>query len=112
MKVESTHLEGVPVVRLSGRFDAYEVPQVRAWFDANKPAKAVVNLTGVNFLDSSALSLLVQQMKHCRERGGELALSCVAQPVRIIFELTRLDRAFPIAISEQEGVAALSFRRN
>ena len=41
-----------------------------------------------------------------------LAQSFPAQPVRIIFELTRLDRAFPIAISEQEGVAALSFRRN
>jgi anti-sigma B factor antagonist len=108
MELKTAELNGALVARLAGRFDAHEVPQVRAWFDARKPARAIVDLSGATFLDSAALSLLVQQMKHCRERGGDLALCGLAQPVRIIFELTRLDRAFRIAPDEAGALAALT----
>jgi anti-sigma B factor antagonist len=39
---------------------------------------------------------MVRTMKHCRERNGELILCGLRQPVRIIFELTRMDKAFRI----------------
>ncbi|MCW1968474.1 MAG: STAS domain-containing protein [Anaerolineae bacterium] len=83
-------------LRLSGRFDAHETPQVRQKFTEHAPKNALIDLSGVTFLDSAALSTLVQAMKNCRERGGELTLANMPQPVRIIFELTRLDKAFNI----------------
>lgn len=82
---------------LTGRFDAHQVPKVQKEVDAAlaNGAKAVVmDLTEVNFVDSSALAVMVRTMKHCRERGGDLFLCGVRQPVRIIFELTRMDKAF------------------
>ena len=50
--------------------------------------------------------MLVQGMKRCRERDGDLRLCALQQPVRMIFELTRLDRAFEIYQSEEDAVQA------
>jgi anti-sigma B factor antagonist len=45
-------------------------------------------------------------MKHCRSAGGDLHLCELRQPLRVIFELTRLDRAFAIFGAEAEALAA------
>ena len=107
MQLNSDQTNGILVLRLQGRFDAHETAQVREWFQANPTKQAVVNLSDVSFLDSSALSVLVQEMKRCRERGGDLILAGLPKAVRIIFELTRLDRAFRIVATEAEAIAQL-----
>ena len=66
--------------------------------------QVVVNLAGVNFIDSTGLATLVQGMKHCRQEKGDLRLCGLQQPVRIIFELTRLDKAFEILTDEESAV--------
>ena len=99
----------VSVLELAGRFDAYEVSAVKEWLNKvtnSSPAWVVVNLSTVNFIDSSGLAALVQGMKRCRQQDGDLYLCGLQQPVRIIFELTRLDRAFEIFAEENEAVAA------
>ncbi|NWJ44448.1 MAG: STAS domain-containing protein [Chloroflexi bacterium] len=99
----------VSILELKGRFDAYELKPVQQWFEdkttQGKP-KLVINLTGVHFLDSSALAALVQGMKHSRDKGGDLHLCNLQQPVRIIFELTKINRAIDIFASELEAVKA------
>jgi anti-sigma B factor antagonist len=52
------------------------------------------------------MATLVQGMKRCREKEGDLRLSELQQPVRMIFELTRLDRAFEIFNSERDAILA------
>jgi anti-sigma B factor antagonist len=104
-------LNRVAVVRLSGRFDAHEVAAVRHTLTTlinDSMGKVVVNLSKVTFIDSSGLAALVQGMKHCREKGGDLHLCRLAQPTRIIFELTRLDKAFPIFEEEQQAILAFA----
>lgn len=99
----------VAVLRLTGRFDAHEVEPVNAWLSEQVQAghtKVVINLEGVNFIDSTALSALVRGLKNCREKKGDLHLCSLQQPVRVIFELTRLDKAFEIYPSESEASEA------
>ena len=101
----------INILELSGRFDAYEVPPVKEMLQEmvqKSPAQVVINLGQVNFVDSSALAAMVQGMKHCRENSGDLHLCQLQQPVRIIFELTRLDKAFEIYATEEEAVAAFA----
>lgn len=84
---------------IAGRFDAHQAPKVQKEIDAalaNGVNTVILDLSEVNFVDSSALAVMVRTMKHCRERNGELILCGVRQPVRIIFELTRMDKAFRI----------------
>ncbi|MEL6148080.1 MAG: STAS domain-containing protein [Chloroflexota bacterium] len=102
-----TH-NGVDILELSGRFDAYEVPEVTRWMDDNPNAKnMVVNLQGVGFIDSSGLATLVKGLKRCRRNGGDMYLCNLQQAVLIIFELTRLDKAFNIVADETAALNTL-----
>ena len=87
------------VVSLAGRFDAHEADsfkeQLLAKIDGGE-SQIGVDLADVNFLDSTALAALTSGMKRCREAGGDLVLMNPSDPVRVILELTRLDRAFSI----------------
>jgi anti-sigma B factor antagonist len=108
MKIQTKEYEGIHVLEISGRFDAHTIPEVRDWIKvkmADQP-QLVIDLENVTFVDSAALATLVQGMKQCREQDGDLLLCRLAQPVRIIFELTRLDRAFAIFDSVPAAVAA------
>jgi len=111
MELKSLVQEDIHILRLTGRFDAYEAPAVRQWLvdTTNSPKpQIIINLSGVDFIDSTGLATLVQGMKHSREQNGDLYLTELQQTVRIIFELTRLDKAVSIFSSETEAVQAFS----
>ena len=94
---------------ISGRFDAQSAPPIAEWLEhiaATTPGRVVVNLVGAPFLDSSALAVLVRAVKRCRMRGGDVRLCGVQPSVRLIFELTRLDRAFDMFADVDEAVSS------
>ena len=99
MEIETRTVGSVTIFSLAGRFDAFTAPAVAdtlAIATMVPPACVVVNLEKVTFVDSTARAALVQGMKRTREHTGDLKLCGLQQPVRIIFELTRLDKAFEI----------------
>lgn len=99
----------VTVLQLDGRFDAYEAPQISAWIDEHitpSQSQIVADLSAVSFIDSTALATLVKGMKRCRQHGGDLYICGLVKTVRIIFELTRLDKAFRIFETRAEAVDA------
>ncbi len=111
MELKTRHINNVLVLELDGRFDTQTVPSVRELIrnaTSGEPAQLVVNLDEVHFVDSTALSALVEGMKRSRQLGGDLRLCNLQQPVRMIFELTRLDRAFEIFTNEEEAVQAFN----
>lgn len=100
----------VPVLNLNGRFDAHVVPAVNQWIDkttATEPARVIVDLSNVSFIDSIALATLVRAMKRCRQHKGDLYVCGLQQPVRIIFELTRLDKAFTLFTDRVQALRAI-----
>jgi anti-sigma B factor antagonist len=102
-------VETVRVLALSGSFNNYTAPPARQWLDeaaSQPPAYVVVNLSEVNFIDSTALSTLVGGWKSSRELKGDVRLCGLQQPVRMIFEMTRLDRVFEIYNHEAEAIQA------
>ena len=106
MEIVKSSRTNLPVLQLKGRFDAHEVEPVNGWLAEQTKAgnvRLIVNLEGVNFIDSTALSTLVRGLKLCREQNGDLHVCSLQQPVRVIFELTRLDKAFDIFPNEEEA---------
>lgn len=109
MELKLRFADNVKILELAGRFDTYTAGEVRQWIDevtVEEPANIVVNLQGVDFVDSTALATLVQGVKNCRQHNGDLRLCDVKQSVRMVFELTRLDRFFEIYPQEAEAVKA------
>lgn len=109
MEMKTRIMDAVQVVNLHGRLDAHQGKQVDSILAtaANQCNRTVVNLSKVHFIDSTGLSVLVKGMKHHREQQGDLVLCELQQPVRIIFELTRLDRMFAIYATETDALQAL-----
>jgi len=99
MKVTKEECRGVLVFTLDGRFDAYRAQGLRQELleaiDQDN-GRVIVDLSKVTLVDSQGLSALVTGMKRARQKGGDLRLVGLPSSVRIVFELTRLDRAFEI----------------
>ncbi|MEM7030663.1 MAG: STAS domain-containing protein [Chloroflexota bacterium] len=109
IKLRYSDDETISILELEGRFDAHEVPSVKSWLERaidKSPARVVINLDGVHFIDSLALATCVQGMKHARQRQGDIHLCSLQQPVQIIFELMRLDKAFDIFHDERSAIQA------
>lgn len=107
MDISIEKKQGVTVIRLADRFDAYTAPAVKEKLLALQEAGQVnvlVDLSAVDFVDSTGLATLVAGLKHCRRAGGELMLLGLQPRVRVIFGLTRLDHAFRIFDDEVEAL--------
>ncbi len=101
MQITTTHPqpEVAHSLDLVGRFDAFEVPSfddIIASLPSETGQTIAVDLSQVEFIDSAALASLVRVMKRQREAGGDLILRKPSDPVRVIFELTKLNAAFTI----------------
>ncbi|MFZ4827257.1 MAG: STAS domain-containing protein [Phototrophicaceae bacterium] len=109
MEVTSKIVDGIPILILEGRFDSYEVQRVsESVLQMMSEMKyLVVNLQATTFIDSSALSCLVQAMKRARLQQGDVILAAMSETVATIFELTRLNIAFTIYSTEAEAIQAL-----
>lgn len=63
-------------------------------------AHVLVDMTGVESLDSAGLMALVSTLTLAQQLGKQLTLFGISPSVRIVFELTQLDRVFEI-VEEQ-----------
>ena len=68
--------------------------------------RVVVDLTGVTFIDSSALGALVGGTRRSAEVGAELMIVCPAGSVARVIEITGLNRAFAIYATRAEALGA------
>ncbi|MFN3647959.1 MAG: STAS domain-containing protein [Armatimonadota bacterium] len=102
--------EGVAVIGLSGEVDVYTSPRVKQEIVNllnEGTVKMVVDLTGVEYLDSTGLGVLIGGLKRARERDGDLKLICDNVRILRIFEITGLTKIFDIYRSESEAVESL-----
>ncbi len=108
MEWTERNLDGIRIVELSGRLDAAEAPAIgEALAGGGVDRRVVVSMAGVSFIDSTALAVLVREMKRARELQGDLVLAELPPRVRIVFELTGLDHAFDIHPTSEAATAAL-----
>lgn len=111
MKLDVSHEQGVAVVAPQvRRLDAAVAPafkeQVVALAQAGEK-RIVVDLSGVDFLDSSGLGALVSLLKALGPQGA-LAVSGAKGSVLSLFKLTRMDKVFAIADSRGDAVRRLA----
>ncbi|MHB1457082.1 MAG: STAS domain-containing protein [Armatimonadota bacterium] len=99
----------ISIIVLEGEVDVYTAPQLKQQIikilDEGKK-KIIVNLEAVEYLDSTALGVLIGGLKRLREREGSLDLICTNNRMKRIFEITGLDRIFNILASEAEALSS------
>jgi anti-sigma B factor antagonist len=99
------------VIELGGEVDLYTAPEFKErlveLIESGKK-QIVVDLSQATFIDSTTLGVLVGGVKRLRPAGGSLALVCTDQNITKIFEITGLDRVFPIHDTRDEALSAVA----
>jgi anti-sigma B factor antagonist len=106
--LEVTERGSWAVLAVAGEVDVATVPRLREQLHslvAQGRHHIVVDLEGVDFLDSTGLGVLVGALKRVRTNGGELALVCTQSRIRKVFEVTGLTKVFSLYDSVDEAVA-------
>ncbi|MFD8518747.1 anti-sigma factor antagonist [Streptomyces capillispiralis] len=93
------------IVRVGGEIDVYTAPKLRELVNDGS-FHLVVDMEGVDFLDSTGLGVLVGGLKRVRAHEGSLRLVCNQERILKIFRITGLTKVFPIHTSVEEAVAA------
>jgi len=109
MKVVHSQERGVAVGQVDSR--VLDAATAAAFKDGVKPmltgaAKVVLDLSKVEFIDSSGLGALVASLRQAHAVGADIKLSGLRKPVRALFELVRMHRVFEVFNSAEEAVAS------
>lgn len=106
--LETDHQHGWAVLRAKGDVDLFSAPDLRtAIYDLIEAGdtRIAVELSGVAFLDSTGLGVLVGALKRLRERSGRMILVSPQKPVSRVLSVTGLDKIFTVqAEFEPDGI--------
>ncbi|MBT8228089.1 MAG: STAS domain-containing protein [Dactylosporangium sp.] len=100
---------GCTVLTVGGEVDVYTAPRLRErlidLFEQGS-RRVVVDLSGVEFLDSTGLGVLVGALKRLRAASGALGLVCPHERLLKVFRITALDRVFSLYNTVEAATAA------
>ncbi len=71
-----------------------------------KTNNLVLNLSGVNYIDSGGLGALVSIYTYAKSSGANVRLANLTQRVRDLLQITKLVTVFDVHGSEQEALKA------
>jgi anti-anti-sigma factor len=112
LEVETRQADnGASVVAPTGRLDVAGAPALKdaigQLVGSNGAPRVVIDMTGVSFVDSTGLGSVISALKQIRSSQGELRIASPNQQVRVVLELTTLDRVFPYYATVEEALAGL-----
>jgi anti-sigma B factor antagonist len=105
--------QGQAVIQVHGEIDVYTAPRLRETLVGLVEAGShhlIVDMEGVEFLDSTGLGVLVGGLKRVRAHDGGIDLVCTKTRILRIFRITGLNKVFSIYDSVDEAVASRARR--
>jgi anti-sigma B factor antagonist len=100
--------DGQVVVALRGELDVVNAASVAAELAAvaARAHAIILDLAGLEFIDSSGVAALVRARKHARHAGADLLLAGPQQQVLRVLALTRLIDVFSVHASVDEAASS------
>ena len=108
LQVSTREESGRTVVAATGEVDVYTAPvldeELTRLTDAGA-SSLVVDLSGVDFLDSTGLSVIVKALEAVRPRDGRIDVVVAAERVAKVFRITGLDEMVTLHRSLDDALA-------
>ena len=98
------------VLRVAGEIHATTAPEFSERLNdaiASGKTGVVLDLTGVEFIDSTGLSVLLNGLRRVTRARGTMVLACANPTVLRLFEITKLDSTFEILPTCEEAIERL-----
>ncbi|TML01216.1 MAG: STAS domain-containing protein [Actinobacteria bacterium] len=98
------------VLRVAGEIHATTAPEFSERLNdaiASGKTGVVLDLTGVEFIDSTGLSVLLNGLRRVTRVRGTMVLACANPTVLRLFEITKLDSTFEILPNCDDAIERL-----
>ena len=109
MQISARHLDRTTILDVSGDIVLATSPELRKALLRElremRIPRVVLNLKGVEYVDSSGVASLVEALKASRDVGSRLILFGLNSAVRELLQLSKLLSIFEIAETEEQAVA-------
>lgn len=108
LTLESRDVNGRTVIEVGGEIDVYTAPKLRDTITELVGAGVydlIIDLSAVEFLDSTGLGVLVGGLKKVRANDGSLSLICGQDRLLKIFRITGLAKVFEIHPDQEAALA-------
>lgn len=106
---------GAHIIRVAGEIHVTTAPTfahgLTEAIDAGKTA-IVLDMSGVEFIDSTGLSVLLNGLRLVSQKRGRLALVCANPTVLRLFQITKLDGTFDIFADRAAAIAHVTMPRS
>jgi len=122
MKLNSKNLGGITVIELAGQMTVDNIYSLTKSIErivfpftgkiddsaGKSHSEVILDMEGVEVIDSAGIGTIVFLTKKCRALGGDLKMVSVSPGVRRVLELVKLDKIFQIFNSLDDALK--SFR--
>ena len=98
------------IVEVQGEVDLYTSPKMRealVGLTNGKSPAVLVDLSRVEYMDSSGVATLVEGLQLARQYGGQFKLAGLAPAIRNVFRFARLEKVFDIYDDTPAALEAL-----
>jgi anti-sigma B factor antagonist len=110
LKISARRLDQATILDVSGNIDMSNSTEVRKVLLRELRDKAVsrvvLNLSGVNYIDSSGVASLVEGLKASRDSGARFVLFGLSDSAREVLKISRLLKLFEVYDNEAQAIAS------
>ena len=108
MNVHVEQRNGAVILQPDGDVDLASSPTLRTSLQdtqLDSGARIVIDLSNVQYMDSSGVATLVECLQRTRNAGAELHLCHLNERVLSVFQIARLDGVFSIVGTVDDAIA-------
>ena len=106
MNINMRDLGKHKILEIVGDVDLYNVGELKETvfnlLDTEDVQSLILDMKGINYMDSSGIGALVAGQKKIKSKGGKFALMSLKEEVLNILKLATLDQFFKIYADETE----------
>lgn len=109
MQITDKEMDGILVISIEGRLTVGTDGLFKSEMASrlSRADKIIFDCTGLEYLDSTGLGLIVHFYKDFSANGGKFALANLQTKPKLVFEITRASKIFNIYNTVDEAIAAL-----
>jgi anti-anti-sigma factor len=109
MQFSTRTSNNIHIVAIAGSLDSATAPEAQKSLDAVVAGakKVVLDFSGLDYISSAGLRILLGAAKQLRASGGKLGMFGLNQSVREVFEISGFSTILSVYQSEPEALAAM-----
>lgn len=109
MQISTRTSNDIHIVAITGSLDSATAPEAQKSLDAVLAGakKVALDFSGLDYISSAGLRVLLGAAKHLRASGGKLGMFGLNQSVREVFEISGFSSILSLYASEADALGAM-----